>query len=428
MFARTESMTILTLGLNHNSAPLSVRERLAFPADRLQATLRELVQLPRIREAAILSTCNRTEVYCGAETADQETIIDWMAHEHRLKREDIHPFLYAHNDTATIRHMFRVACGLDSMILGEPQILGQMKAAYQIAAEAGTLGKTLGKLFQHTFSAAKKVRTDTAIGSSPVSVAFAAVRLAQRIFDNLKDQTAILIGAGETIELTARHLHEQGIGEIIIANRTFDRAHSLAHQFMGFAISLQELPQHLAKADIVVSSTGSPLPILGKGSVESAIKARKHKPIFMVDLAVPRDIEPEVGQLQDVYLYTVDDLRHTIDEGMKSRQEAAKQAEEIIDTEVEHFLDWLRAQGATSTIREFRAQAERIRDEALEHALRALKNGKPAEDTLNLLANALTNKLVHLPSARIKQAGIDERHDIIAAARELFQLKDNNDS
>ncbi|QSA96218.1 glutamyl-tRNA reductase [Methylococcus sp. EFPC2] len=417
-------MTILTLGLNHNSAPVDVRERLVIPSERLCAALRDLVRSPRIEEAAILSTCNRTEVYCRVEPAGQEVLIDWIAREQHLQPDEFSPYLYTHTDAATIRHMFRVACGLDSMILGEPQILGQMKTAYQVATEAGTVGKTLGKLFQHTFSAAKKVRTDTAIGSSPVSVAFAAVRLAQRIFDSLSEQTAVLIGAGETIELTARHLHEQGIGEIIIANRTYDRAHTLAAQFDGFAISLAELPHHLAKADIVVSSTASQLPILGKGSVESALKARKRKPMFMVDLAVPRDIEPEVAQLADVYLYTVDDLRNSIEEGLKSRQEAARQAEEIIDTEVEHFLAWLRAQGATATIRDFRNHAERLRDEALNEALRAIRSGKPAEDALALLAHTLTNKLIHLPSTQIRQAGVDERHDLIAAARELFQLKD----
>ncbi len=419
-------MTILALGLNHNSAPVSIREKLAFPAEQLRTALGKLVQLPEIEEAAILSTCNRTEVYCGAENADLEKIIDWIAHEQRLNREEFHPYLYAHTDADTIRHMFRVACGLDSMILGEPQILGQMKTAYQAAAEAGTLGKTLSRLFHHTFNAAKKVRTDTAIGSSPVSVAFAGVRLAQRIFDDLREQTAVLIGAGETIELTARHLHEQGIGEIIIANRTFERAHALAAQFDGFAIDLSELPKHLAKADILISSTASQLPILGKGSVESALKARKHRPMFMVDLAVPRDIEPEVGQLRDVYLYTVDDLRNTVEEGMKSRQEAAKQAEEIIETEVVHFLAWLRAQGATNTLLDFRAHAEKIRDEALHNALRALRRGKPAEEALQLLAGSLTNKLIHIPSTQIKQAGADERLDLIAAARELFQLKDQS--
>jgi len=420
-------MPILTLGLNHNSAPVSIREKLSFPTERLHAALRGLAEVPAVKEAAILSTCNRTELYCGLDDSDQGPLIDWIAREHQLRRDDFSSFLYSHDGAGTIRHMFRVACGLDSMVLGEPQILGQMKTAYQIAIEAGTLGRTLGRLFQHTFTAAKKVRTDTAIGSSPVSVAFAAVRLAQRIFDRMQDQTALLIGAGETIELAARHLHEQGIGEIIIANRTFDRAHTLASQFNGFAIALSELPQHLAKADIVVSSTGSQLPILGKGSVESALKARKRKPILMVDLAVPRDIEPEVEQLRDVYLYTVDDLRGIVEENLRSRQEAARQAEEIIDTEVEHFLGWLRAQGATETIRDFRSHAESIRDEAMATALKALRGGKSPEATLEFLASTLTNKLIHLPSTQIRQAGIDERHDLIAAARELFQLKANSD-
>ncbi|MBP1149506.1 MULTISPECIES: glutamyl-tRNA reductase [Methylocaldum] len=419
-------MSILTLGLNHNTAPILIRERLVFPAERIKCALQDLIQLPQIGEAAILSTCNRTELYCGVETDDQNILIDWIAQEQSLQREDFQPYLYVHTDGETIRHMFRVACGLDSMILGEPQILGQMKSAYQAAAEAGTLGKTLSKLFQHTFTAAKKVRTDTAIGSSPVSVAFAAVRLAQRIFDDLSEQAAILIGAGETIELTARHLAESKIGHLIIANRTYDKAHTLATQFNGFAISLAELPKHLAKADIVVSSTASQLPILGKGGVESALKARKHKPMFMVDLAVPRDIEPEVAQLRDVYLYTVDDLRNTIEENLKSRQEAAKKAEEIIDTEVEHFLGWLRAQGATSTIRDFRSHAETIRAEALHRAKQALRCGKSPEEALDLLANLLTNKLIHIPSVQIKQAGIHERHDLIAAARELFQLKNSS--
>ena len=419
-------MGILTLGLNHNTAPVSIRERLAFSAEQLTESLRGLIRLPSIGEAAILSTCNRTEFYCGAEFGGGEAIIDWLSSTRQLRREEFQPYLYAHTDAATIRHMFRVACGLDSMILGEPQILGQMKTAYQTASEAGTLGRTLGRLFQHTFTAAKKVRTDTAIGSSPVSVAFAAVRLAQRIFDSLSEQTAVLIGAGETIELTARHLSENGIGEIIIANRTYDKAHTLAQQFNGFAISLAELPQHLVKADIVVSSTASQLPILGKGSVESALRARRHKPMFLVDLAVPRDIEPEVQHLRDVYLYTVDDLRNTVEENLKSRQEAARQAEEIIDTEVEHFLAWLRAQGATATIRDFRLQAEALRDEALAKARQALRGGKAPEDALDLLANLLTNKLIHIPSAQIRQASVYERHDLIAAARELFQLKDGS--
>ncbi|MDD5578098.1 MAG: glutamyl-tRNA reductase [Methylobacter sp.] len=416
-------MTFLAVGINYNTAPVSIRERLAFPAEILETALLELWNIKEISEAAILSTCNRTEFYCSSITPNQQILIDWVARSKQIKAADFTPYLYYHTDKSVCRHMFRVACGLDSMILGEPQILGQMKTAYQAAYEAGTLGKHLGKLFQHTFSAAKKVRTDTAIGSSPVSVAFAAVQLAQQIFDKLSEQTALLIGAGETIELTARHLSQQGIGRIIIANRTYDKAHTLALQFNGYAISLAELPMHLAEADIVVSSTASQLPILGKGRVESALKKRKHKPMFMVDLAVPRDIEAEVEQLRDVYLYTIDDLQATIDQNMDSRRQAAEQAEEIIDTQVDYFLTWLRSQGAQSTIQDYRSQAEKARDEALQKALGLLKNGIPPEEALNRLARSLTNKLIHTPSIQIREAAENERHDLIAAAREIFKLK-----
>jgi glutamyl-tRNA reductase len=416
-------MTLLAVGINYNTAPVSIRERLAFPAEILESSLQELWHLKEISEAAILSTCNRTEFYCKSSTANKQILIDWVAESRNIDPAEFTPYLYCHADSQLIRHMFRVACGLDSMILGEPQILGQMKTAYQAAYEAGTLGKQLGKLFQYTFSAAKKVRTDTAIGSSPVSVAFAAVQLAQQIFDKLSEQTALLIGAGETIELAARHLSQQGIGRIIVANRTYDKAHTLASQFNGYAIALSELPTHLAEADIVISSTASQLPILGKGSVESAIKKRKHKPMFMVDLAVPRDIETEVEQLRDVYLYTIDDLQNTIDQNMNSRRQAAEQAEEIIDTQVGYFLAWLRSQGAQSTIRDYRHQAEQMRDEALQKALALLKNGASSEETLSRLAYSLTNKLIHTPSIQIREAGENERHDLVAAAREIFKLK-----
>lgn len=417
-------MTLLALGINYQDAPLAVRERLAFPSEILRVSLQELSRLREITEAAILSTCNRTEFYCQLENDNRQVIIEWIADNRHIDASEFTPYLYSHMDGQLIKHMFRVASGLDSMILGEPQILGQMKTAYQQACAAGTLGKNLGKLFQHTFSAAKKVRTDTAIGSSPVSVAFAAVRLAQQIFDQLSEQTVILIGAGETIELTARHLYQQDIKRIIIANRTFDKAHALAAQFNGYAIALSELPTHLAEADIVVSSTASQLPILGKGLVESAIKKRRHKPMFMVDLAVPRDIEAEVEQLDDIYLYTVDDLRHTVNEGLNSRRQAAEQAEEIIDTEAEHFLAWLRSQDAQSTIIDFRQQAQQSRDEALAKALAMLNRGMPAEQVLARLAHNLTNKLLHTPSTQIRQAGASERQDLIAAAREIFKLQD----
>ncbi len=417
-------MSLLALGINHKTAPVNVRERVSFNPDNLNQALQDLAARPNVTEAAILSTCNRTELYCGLVVPDDRIIIDWMQQFHALKTEELMPYVYSHPDQMAVRHMLRVASGLDSMVLGEPQILGQMKQAFSVANEAGTVGKLLGRLFQHTFSVAKQVRTDTQIGASPVSVAFAAVNLARQIFSNLQSHTALLIGAGETIELAARHLHENGIGRMIIANRTLARAQQLANEFHAYAVGLTDMPHHLAEADIVISSTASTLPILGKGAVESAIKARKHRPMLMVDIAVPRDIEPEVDELEDVYLYTVDNMQEIIDEGLRSRQEAAKQAEEIIDTQVTHFMGWLRSLNAVSTIRNVRERAEHMAQAELEKARLLLANGGDAEAVLQQLTRNLTNKLLHNPSARLKQAGYDGRMDIVDAARELFNLKD----
>lgn len=418
-----EQMTLIALGVNHSTAPVAVREKLAFPAERINPALRALVELPSVREAAILSTCNRTEFYCGLAATEPDALIGWIAEHHQICPAEFAPYLYRHTGCDSARHLFRVASGLDSLILGEPQILGQIKEAYEAATRAGTLGKRLGKMFQFGFAAAKKVRSDTLIGASPVSVAYAAVRLAQQIFSSLGHQTALLIGAGETIELTARYLHQFGVTRLLIANRTLSKARHLADMFGGLALELADIPHHLPEADIVIASTASPLPLLGKGAVERAIKARKHKPIFMVDLAVPRDIEPEVAQLRDVYLYSVDDLRHIVDENLNARREEAKKAEEIIDLEVEHFLDWLRLQRAEGTITSLRRHAEGIRDESLQRALRALQAGKSPEEALELLAHSLTNKLVHTPITRLRQAAIQESPELIDAAQDLFQLK-----
>lgn len=415
-------MSLLAFGINHQTAPVAIRERVAFTPESLLPALQDLIERTAVNEAAILSTCNRTEVYCGLDAGDTDIVLNWLEEFHRLKRSELEPFVYRHPDQHAVRHMLRVASGLDSMVLGEPQILGQMKDAYQLASEAGTIGKTLSKLFQHTFSVAKQIRTDTAIGHSPVSVAFAAVALAKQIFGDLNDSTVLLIGAGETIELAARHLKESGIGRIIIANRTVERAHALATELDGYAIALSEMPKHLAEADIVISSTASTLPILGKGSVESALKQRKHKPMFMVDIAVPRDIEPEVDELDDVYLYSVDDLQEIIEENLKSRQDAAHQAEEIIDTQVTHFMGWMRSLESISTIRAFREQAEHLRDETLIRALAQLERGENPEQVMRELARLLTNKLTHTPSVQIRQASYDGRMDVLDVVRELFEL------
>ena len=416
-------MGLIAVGVNHKTAPVTIRERVSFAPERLTEALNDLTSSSIVSEAAILSTCNRSELVCCADELESNVIIDWFERYHKLDADEVRPYIYVHPDQMAVRHVLRVASGLDSLVLGEPQILGQIKDAYSKAKEAGTIGKFLSKLFQHTFAVAKQVRTDTAIGSSPVSVAFAAVSLAKQIFSNFEQQTALLIGAGETIELAARHLASSGIGRIIIANRTVEKAHTLAQEFNGYAIALNEIPAHLAEADIVISSTASPLPILGKGATESALKKRKHRPMLMIDIAVPRDIESEVGKLEDVYLYTVDDLQEIIDEGLKSRQEAARQAEEIIDTQVSHFMGWIRSLNAVTTIQQYRQQADVIREAELQKAIRRLNAGDDPEQVLQKLAHGLTNKLTHAPSAQMRQAGFEGRDALLDAARELFQLK-----
>ncbi|MEC9412425.1 MAG: glutamyl-tRNA reductase [Pseudomonadota bacterium] len=417
-------MHLVTYGINHNTAPVHIRELFAFDASMLPAALSTLHEDDSILEVVILSTCNRTEIYCCVDAESDNQILAWLHQYHQQEDGTITPYLYHYQHADAIRHLMRVACGLDSMVLGEPQILGQLKDAYSQSLNANTLGKSLGRLFQHAFAVAKQVRTDTAIGNSPVSVAFAAVSLAKQIFSELADSTALLIGAGETIELVARHLYDNGIKRIIIANRTIERAHNLATQVDGYAISLSELPAHLAEADIVVSSTASQLPILGKGAVERALKIRKRKPIFMVDIAVPRDIEAEVGLLDDIYLYCVDDLKEIIEENLQSRRDAALQAEEIIDTQVDHFQAWLRTQDAVPVIRAIRDNAEEISKHSLERAIKQLEQGMPAEQAMTELARTLTNRLLHEPSRQLRQSGFDEEGHLLSAARRLFNIKD----
>ncbi len=415
-------MTLLVLGLNHKTAPVEIRERITFGPDIIVGALRTLTEAEGASEAVILSTCNRTEIYCCGSDIDPDQLQGWLARFHGLDSSDLASFLYLHQEHKAVDHLLRVASGLNSLVLGEPQILGQVKSAWQTASDTGTVGKILGRLFQHSFSAAKQVRTDTAIGDSPVSVAFAAVSLSKQIFSDLSQQTAMLIGAGETIELTARHLQQQNIGQIIVANRTVARAHELAEQFGGYAISLTEISTHLPEADIIISSTASPVPILGKGAVESALKQRRHRPMFMVDIAVPRDIEAEVRSLRDVYLYTVDDLEEVIQENLKSRQQAAEQAAEIIELKTAEFMGWLRSLDAVEMIQSYRGQANAIKQQTLEKALRMLENGCSPEQTLEFLANTLTNKLLHTPSSQLREAGSCGRQELLEAATTLFQL------
>lgn len=419
-------MHLVTYGINHTTAPVDVREKLSFDADKLPLALASLMLNDSVIEAVIVSTCNRTEIYCHLDEDYDNSVLLWLHNFQQQEASTLQPYLYRYEGADAVKHLFRVACGLDSLVLGEPQILGQLKTAYTQALNAQALGKSLGRLFQHAFAVAKQVRTDTAIGNSPVSVAFAAVSLAKQIFSNLADSTALLIGAGETIELVARHLFDNGTKRLIIANRTVERAHLLATSVNGYAISLSEIPAHLAEADIVISSTASQLPILGKGTVESALKQRKRRPIFMVDIAVPRDIEAEVGQLEDIYLYSVDDLQDIIEENLQSRRDAAKQAEEIIDTQADHFAGWMRSQDAVPVIRAIRDQGQMLSTQAVDKALRQLEQGMSAEMVMTELARTLTNKLLHEPSRQLRQSAFesDENNPMIDAARRLFNIKD----
>ncbi len=418
-------MHLIAFGINHKTAPVSIREQAAFAPEALPEALQDITARAGVDEATILSTCNRTEVYCRVDETDPRRAIQWFCDYHRLPANDLQPHLYLHPDQEAVKHAFRVAAGLDSLVLGEPQILGQMKSAFTAAHKIGVTGKILNRLFQQTFSVAKQVRTDTAIGASAVSVAYAAVSLAKKIFQNLAEKHVLLVGAGETIDLVARHLREQGVRRILVANRTAERAELLAREIGGEAISLAEMPERLAEADIVISSTASQLPILGKGAVESALRQRRHRPMFMVDLAVPRDIEPEVSALSDVYLYTVDDLHEAIQENMQSRLDAAKEAEKIIDIQVVDFMHWVRSLDSVPAIRALRESAAAVTAAELKRAERRLARGDDPQRVIAQLARAIANKFTHAPSDALKKAGHDGDAQLIEAARKLFNLDDD---
>jgi glutamyl-tRNA reductase len=405
-------MALLSLGINHLTAPVDIREKVAFAPEQMTQALHELQDIPAVNETVIVSTCNRTEIYCDASSDCAEVITHWLTAHHGIGENSLSPYIYQHSDQEVARHLFRVASGLDSMVLGEPQILGQLKDSYDRARGDKTINSILDRLFQHPFSVAKRVRTDTEIGSNPVSVAFAAVNLSKQIFGDLNELHALLIGAGETIELVSRHLKSQQIGSMTIANRSVERARSLADQIGAEAVQINEVPEQLVRADIVISSTASQLPILGKGAIESALKQRKHRPVFMVDLAVPRDIEPEASKLEDIYLYTVDDLKTVVDENLRGRELAAEAAQEIVNLEVTMFDRWLRTHQSADQIRQLRDGAELIRQQAVEKALAQLAQAADPEKAIQRLANEITNKLLHKPTLEMRKAlqeGDEER-------------------
>ena len=413
-------MQLLTFGINHQTAPLAVREQIAFNAEAMDGALRDLVDNGSAKEAAILSTCNRTEIYCNTQTPAQA--IGWLAAYHHLPDTEIAPYLYRLPQAQAVKHAFRVASGLDSMVLGEPQILGQMKLAVRQAEQAGTLGFLLHKLFQRTFSVAKDVRTQTEIGTNLVSMAAAAVKLAERIFPSIAEQKVLFIGAGEMIELNAVHFAARNPRQITVANRTLERAQTLARRINGQAITLTDLPEQLAQHDIIVTSTASQLPILGKGMVERALKARKHRPLFIVDLAVPRDVEAEVAELKDVFLYTVDDIAEVVKDGLDARQSAVKEAEVIIDSGVSDFVHWMESREVVPTIRALRDHAERNRRHELEKAARLLARGEDPQKVLEQMSSSLTNKFLHAPTHALNHVHGDEREAFLEVIHRLYHL------
>jgi len=465
-------MALFLVGINHTTASIDLREKVAFPPEIVGGALRDMFGLAEVNEAVIVSTCNRTELYLDLQPSDEvaergvagsdaaleaidatqqelppqnlsagdesaqaenrqiisfrQLVINWLAAYHKLDIDELDSCSYFYANDDVVRHLMRVSCGLDSMVLGEPQILGQIKSAFAVSKDLDVVSSSLGRAFQDAFSIAKEVRTDTAIGENPVSVAFAAVTLAERIFSRLDSLNVLLVGAGRTVELVAQHLLEKGVQEIAVANRTLDNAIELANRIKGHGVLLSDIPEQLVEADIVVSSTNSQLPLIGKGMVERALKARKHRPMLLVDLAVPRDIEPEVGQIGDAYLYTVDDISEVIEDGQKSREQAAEEASSIIERGIEEYRAHVRSLNAVATLKAFRSKADEIREGEVERALKALEKGDAPEEILQSLARAITNKLIHSPSVQMKKASAEGKDELVALTRRLFELGDED--
>jgi len=417
-------MPLYALGLNHATAPVKVREQIAFQPDTLGVALRDLIAQPSVKEAAILSTCNRTEVYFSA--AEAAPVERWLESFHRVPSESLHPYVYTLAQDRAVSHAFRVASGLDSMVLGEPQILGQMKHAVRSAEAAGALGLILNRLFQRTFAVAKDVRTNTDIGSASISMAAAAVKLAERIYPSLAEQQLLLIGAGEMIDLAAAHFAAKHPKSITVANRTLERGEQLAARFGANAITLNELPDRLAQFDMIVTSTASSLPILGKGLLERAIKSRRHAPMFIVDLAVPRDVEPEAAELDDLFLYSVDDLANIVKDNLQIRVDALAQAEAMIAEQAQGFLRWLDGRNVIPTLTALQGHHDGLRAAELERARKLLAGGAAPEQVIEQLARGLTNKFLHAPAQALTRAGEAERAQLLAMLHHIYQLPEDD--
>jgi len=419
----TSQMSLVAIGINHKTATVDLREKIAFSPDIIHDAMKSLARCSTTGEAVIISTCNRTELYtnnCG-----RTDVIHWLENYHQVTHEDVLPCLYHYEGQEVVQHLMRVSSGLDSLILGEPQILGQVKQAFVKAREAGTVAITLDKLFQNNFSVAKKIRTETDIGAAAVSIAFAAVSLAKHIFSSISRTKVLLIGAGETIELVAKHLKDNGVESMVVANRTLSRAEAMCDEFGATAITLEQIPDYLPQADIVISSTASTLPILSKGMVEKALKQRRHQPMLLVDIAVPRDIEAKVSDLDDAFLYTVDDLQSIIEQNMASRREAAEQAEIIAKRESHIFMEWLRSLESVDSIRDYRNASMAIRDELVERAINKLAQGGDSEKLILELANKLTNRLIHAPTQALTAASRQGDLNSIGRLRAALGLDKN---
>ncbi|MDN7127802.1 glutamyl-tRNA reductase [Pseudidiomarina sp. 1APR75-33.1] len=421
-------MTIFALGVNHKTASVDLREQVAFSPEQLHQALPALRAQTGVREAVIVSTCNRTEIYCHADSVDGPSVdllLGWLAGYHGVSATQLQEHSYCHTDAAAIDHLMRVASGLDSLILGEPQILGQVKQAYQFAKNQASVGGILERLFQQTFHIAKRVRSETTVGENAVSVAFAAVNLARHIFAELQQASVLLVGAGDTAELVAQHLTEIGVKRLSVANRTLMRAETVATKFGGHAHTLGELPELLPQADIVISSTASTLPIIGKGLIESALKQRRRRPMLLIDLAVPRDIEAQVNDLNDAYLYSVDDLQGIIQENLRNREEAASQAQTMIAEQTQNFMSWLRTLDHVDVLRDFRQQTERLAQEQMQRASNQLAAGKPADEVLAELTQRLTNQFLHAPTRMMREAGAKGDYQTLALFQQIYN--DDND-
>ncbi|MDU0355552.1 glutamyl-tRNA reductase [Paraglaciecola aquimarina] len=416
-------MTLIAFGINHKTASVELREKIAFSADTLVDALASLKSITGANESVIVSTCNRTEIYAQIAQEQAADITQWLADFHGIAADELKNNSYMHQEQQAAEHIMRVACGLDSLMLGEPQILGQVKQAFTDAKNSGVIGSDFERLFQHTFSVAKRVRSETEIGANAVSVAYASVQLAKHIFSSLEKSRVLLIGAGDTIELVAKHLSEQGVKSLTVANRTLARAQAIAEPLGGDVLTLAQIPSHLKNADIVISSTASQLPILGKGLVQSALKERKHKPMFLVDLAVPRDVEAEVAELDDAYLYTVDDLQQIVEKNLASRQDAALLANEMVEQQVQQFVQWQQGKSSIDVLKNFRDQSEEQRDSLVNRAINQLADGKQADKVLIELANKLTNSLIHAPTKALKKAANEQDSQSLAILKDALGLK-----